>query len=191
MNSIQITDEMLNKKVENKPSRFDMAINFYCCVKKDSKYFLVAYYYNPAWNVFYPFYDDINKTPIIKKSNATTYRELIQETNETININLQEKLDLAHKRFRELIGCDCKVKQSKTSQLFELKYSKTADLYTIYKLYNFVITEVGDINIVLNPSKLKCKLFELDNLDAKMLIGNALWFCQEAKNELKKNAIEL
>ena len=31
MKTIQITNEILNKNVENKPSRFDMAVNFYCC----------------------------------------------------------------------------------------------------------------------------------------------------------------
>ena len=61
MKTIQITKDLLNNKLKNKPYRFDMAINFYCCIKRDDKYYLVTYYYNPAWNLYYPFYDDINK----------------------------------------------------------------------------------------------------------------------------------
>ena len=66
MNTIQITKSVLDKKIQHKPSRFDMAINFYCCLEKDNKYYVATYYYNPAWNLYYPFYDDVNKTPILK-----------------------------------------------------------------------------------------------------------------------------
>lgn len=190
MNTIQITNDLLDKRLTNKPSRFDMAINFYCCLEKDNKYYLVAYYYNPAWNLYYPFYDDVNKTPILKQSKSNTYKELIQETNEVIDIDLDEKIKLAHKRFKELIGCDCKVMHAKTKELFELKYSKTANLYSIYKLYNFIITEVEDLKTILNPQNLKCEIFNLDNLDSTKLVSNAIWFCSEDLEELKENAIE-
>ena len=113
MNSVKITSALLNKVVENKPSRFDMAINFYCCVEKNNRYYLVAYYYNPTWNLWYPFYDDVNKTPIKKESAANTYKNLLQESDSVLNVNLNEKLDLAHKRFKELVGCDCEIKESK------------------------------------------------------------------------------
>lgn len=137
------------------------------------------------------FYDDINKTPILKQSNSKTYADLINETNNIFNVDIEEKLYLAQNRFKELIGCDCKIKPSKVKELFELKYSRTADLYTIYKLYNYIITEVGDIKTVLAPNKLKCELFELDNLDKSKLVGNAIWFCEKTKKELKQNAIKI
>ena len=190
MSTIQITNDLLEKKVENKPSRFDMAINFYCCLEKDNKYYLVAYYYNPAWNLYYPFYDDVNKTPILKDSEADTFRELIQETNQVIDIDLDKKIELAHKRFKELIGCDCKVMQAKIKEMFELKYSKTANLYSIYKLYNFIITKVEDLKTILNPQNLKCEIFDLDNLDSTKLVSNAIWFVNESIEELKENAIK-
>jgi hypothetical protein len=159
-------------------------------VKKGEKYYLLAYY-NPAWHLFYPFYDDVNKSPVLKQSNAETYKDLINETNEVLNIDLEDKLRLAHKRFKEIFGCDCKIKPSKINEIFELKYSKTANLYSIYKLYNFVITDVDDVDAILKPKTLKCELFELDNLDKEKIIGNAVWFCENAKDELKKNAIKL
>ena len=158
MKTIQITNEILNKIVENKPSRSDMAVNFYCCLKQNDKYYLVTYYYNPAWDLWYPFYDDVNKTPIVKTSNSKTYRELIEETNQVLNVDMENKLKLAYKRFEELIGCKCKVKQSKLGEMFELKYSKTANQFSIYKLYNFIITDVENLEQILNPKKLKCKV---------------------------------
>ena len=190
MNTKQITKSMLDKKIQQKPSRFDMAINFYCCLEKDNKFYLVAYYYNPTWNLYYPFYDDVNKTPILQQSKANTYRELINETNRIIEINLDEKLNLAQKRFKELIGCDCNVIQAKTKELFELKYSKTANLYSIYKLYNFIITGVDDLKTILNPQNIKCKIFDLDNLDNTKLVSNAIWFCEQSFEELKKYALK-
>lgn len=190
MKAIQITNEILNKNVENKPSRFDMAVNFYCCIRQNGKYYLVTYYYNPAWDLWYPFYDDVNKTPIVKTSNSKTYRELIEETNQVLNVDMENKLKLAYKRFEELIGCKCKVKQSKLGEMFELKYSKTANQFSIYKLYNFTITDVENLEQILNPKKLKCKLFELNKLDNSKIVGNAISFCKKAQNELKENAIE-
>lgn len=189
MNTIQVTKEILDNKIENNPTRFDMAINFYCCLKKDNNYYLVTYYYNPAWNFYYPFYDDKNKTPILQKSNAKTYGELISETNSIININLKEKLDLAHKRFFELFGCNCQVKPCKLNEMFELKHSKTTNLYSIYKFFNFIITEVEDINKILNPNNLKCELFNIENLDDTKVVSNAIYFCNQSLEELKENAI--
>lgn len=74
--------------------------------------------------------------------------------------------------------------------MFELKYSKTANQFSIYKLYNFIITDVENLEQILNPKKLKCKLFELDKLDNSKIVGNAISFCKKAQNELKENAIE-
>lgn len=191
MKTIQITNEILDNNVKNKPSRFDMAVSFYCCLRQTGKYYLVTYYYNPAWDLWYPFYDDVNKTPIVKTSNSKTYRELIEETNQVLNVDIENKLKLAYKRFEELIGCKCKVKQSKLGEMFELKYSKTANQFSIYKLYNFIITDVENLEQILNPKKLKCKLFELDKLDNLKIVGNAICFCKEAQDELKENAIKM
>lgn len=191
METVIITDEMLNKEVINKPARFDMAINFYCCVKKDNKYYIVAYYYNPAWDMYYPFYDDKNKIPILNTSRAKNYKQLIDETDQILSINLDEKLKLAHQRFKDLIGSDCKTVSSKLSCIYELKYSKTAKIHTIYKLYNFIITHVDDIVKMLNPTSVKCKLVDLNNLEDANLVSNATHFVSNSKEELKKFAIEI
>ena len=184
-----ITNDVLNNKITNKPSRYDMAICFYCCLKIKEKYYLVAYDYNPAWNLFFPFYDDINKTPILQESKATTYGELIEETNQIFNSNLDEKLNLAKKRFKELFGCNCTVKPSKINETFELKHSKSTDKYSIYKFYNFILTDAENLNLLLNPCNLKCELFDVENLENTNLASNAIAFIEKSINELKENAI--
>ena len=62
---------MLNSKIENnvKIERFDMAVNFYAVINIDGNPNLICYDFNPAWNSWYPFYDDVNKTPIIQSKN--------------------------------------------------------------------------------------------------------------------------
>ena len=107
-----------------------------------------------------------------------------------MNVDLDKKIKLAQRRFKELIGCDCNVVQSKTKELFELKYSKTAKLYTAYKLFNFIITEVEDLKTVLRPQSLECMMFDLANLDSTKLVSNAIWFCEQSLEELKAHAIK-
>ncbi len=55
---------------EIKVERFDMAINFYAIVNINNNPHLICYDYNPIWNSWYPFYDDMNKTPIFKKKHC-------------------------------------------------------------------------------------------------------------------------
>ena len=76
-------------------------------------------------------------------------------------------------------------------RIYGAKNSKTVNLYTIYKFYNFIITKVENISMVLNPSKLKCKLQNLENMSESDVVSNAIYFCDIAANELKENAIIL
>ncbi len=183
-------DKNSNKKLKEMPSRFDMAVNFHCCIKKDNEYYVVGFFYNPAWNMFYPFYDDVNKTPILQKSKSFTCQELAIECDKVLNVNLDEKLQLASNRFREVFDCGCKVKKSSNFELYEIKYSKTANVYTIYKLFNYLIYEIDDVSKFLN-SKMKTKLFNLDKLDNSDFVSNAVEFCKISKDELIKNAIKI
>ena len=68
MKSMIIEKKMLNSKIDDnvKIERFDMAVNFYAIINVDGNPNLISYDFNPAWNSWYPFYDDVNKTPIKK-----------------------------------------------------------------------------------------------------------------------------
>ena len=162
-----------------KIERFDMAINFYAIVNIEGQPNLVCYDYNPAWNSWYPFYDDINKIPAIQKSKSKTYKDLIKECDKILNIDLQQKLSQAKDRFKQLVG-DTEIKLDKLDNftVYEIKYSKTANLHTIYKLFNFVITKAEDSNVLLNPKELNCKTFNLNHKQFQNLIGNAEYILQ-------------
>lgn len=190
MDTIQIETNMYNTILKNKPTRFDMAINFYSCIKKDNKFYLTTYYYNSLWDLYYPFYDDINKTPIIEKCTSNTFGELVEETDKKLLLIVNEKLKQAHKRFFDMFDTNCTIKQSlKYPVSYELKYSKTSKQYSVYKLYNFIITNVEDKIKILKPKSLQCKLFELENLTNQKVVGNAIHFCKLALTELKEYAI--
>ena len=142
--------------------------------------------------MYYPFYDDVNKTPVLKESTSKTFGELIKETDETIPINEKEKVALAINRFEELIGCKCKVIKSPVNNvIYELKYSKTSGKYSVYKLYNYIIVGVDDKDKLLKANKLPTRSYDIDKLSPKEVVGNAVHFVNTAKNELKKYAIEL
>jgi len=183
-------DKTYNMKLKMIPSRFDMAVNFHCCVEKNNEYFVVGFYYNPAWNVFYPFYDDVNKTPVVKQANSSTFSELATECDTVLNVDVNEKLQFALNRFKEIFGCNCKVKQSNNFEMYELKYSKTANIYTVYKLFNYIIYDIDDAQ-KLFASKLKAKLFNIQKLKNVDLISNAIEFCKINKQELIENAIKI
>ena len=38
--------------------------------------------------------------------------------------------------------------------------------------------------------KLKCEIFDLDNLDHTKLVSNAIWFCEQSLEELKECALK-
>lgn len=157
-----------------KIERFDTAINFYATINLDNEPHLICYDYNPVWDSWYPFYDDINKTPVIHHSSAKTYKGLIEECDHLINIDLKEKLSLAKQRFDDLIGdTNLTLEKLDNFTVYEIKYSKTANLYTIYKLYNFVVTNAENIDTLIHPKQLKCKLFNLNSTKHEKLVSNA------------------
>ena len=186
-----IKQNMVNQKVPYVVSRFDMAINFYCIIKKNNKFYLVTYYYNPDWDLYYPFYDDKNKTPQNYPSKAKKYSNLIKESDAFFN-DPEKYLKLAQKRFKELIGCSCDVIPSTENYiLYEVKYSKTANVHTIYKLFNYIITDVDDANKMLYKSLLPSCLFDIDHLDENKVVGNAVYFVNNSREMLKKYAIRI
>lgn len=177
-------ENVYENKITRKPSRFDMAINFYFCFENAGKYYSV-FYYDGKWDKYYPFYDDKNKNPIIKESKSSTYRELINEIDKEIVFDLSTKLDLAKKRFAEIFGINCDVEKSECLPIsYELKYSKTSNRVTIYKFYNYIISNIENVCDFVNASKPKGKVFDLSLLPKRQIVENALRFCSEAKTEL-------
>ena len=160
-----ITVDDYNKPIPDniKVKRFDMDICFYEFVNIDGKNFLKVYFLNPAYKLWFPFFDDKNKEALEIESSATTYGELVEEFEQNYKINLVEKLILAKDRYRELVKDKVfATKESKNFVIYELKVSKSAKVYTLYKFFNYkIISTDADTE---TASGIKCKLIEVDNL---------------------------
>ncbi len=166
--------ELIPKDI--KIERFDMAINFYEFVNVGKETFLKVYEYNPAWKSLYPFYDDVNKTPLKYKSKAKTYKDLIDEYNANYFIDIEQKTSLAKKRYFDLNFVESiDLKKAENFVIYELKYSKTANAYTLYKLFNYIL--FVDNAQVQNSRMIS--IFE----PPESLIENAKWFL---KKEFKR-----
>jgi len=182
-----INENNIDEKIPShiKVERFDMAINFYEFFNKKGKLLLKTYDYNPVWNSWYPFYDDQNKEPIFYDSKAKTYTELINEYESFYKINLEEKILLAKQRYFEITGEECqRIKPAKTFILWELKYSQTAKVYTLYKLFNYIVDGAnGQITIKNICKSMKCKVFDINSGSFDGLVENAQYFInKEIKN---------
>jgi len=185
-----VKQENYNSKIDIAVGRFDMALNFYMTLNDKGKIKLVTYDYNPAWQTFYPFYDDANKVPLIllNQSKAQTYGELINEHNKLMPIDIAEKVQQAKIRYKELIGnVEIEVKRLETNFItYEIKQSKTTNISTLYKFYNFVITSCSDKSKALSPQKLDCVL---QDLDTTTIISGTGIILAENLEELRAHAI--
>jgi len=74
-------DSNFRKSIDKniKIERIDIAVNFYLVVEDKGIHCLVTYDYNPVYKSWFPFYDDVNKTPTLVHNTAKTYGELIFE----------------------------------------------------------------------------------------------------------------
>ena len=194
-----ITNEILNKNIPNKklPERIDMAVCFWCCVQTKDKEGFAVFDYNPVWNAWYPFYDDkYKRTPILQKLNAKTYGELIEEYKNKSPIDIKKQVNLAKRYFKEIFNTTCRVEPLENYKtVLELKYSKTAKVYTIYQIENFIITKIGKPQNILQNTKLKCRIIgfdeDLNSIDGKPLVSNGVLVVQNNKKQFIKNSIKI
>ena len=173
-----------------KPTRADMAINFYCYVKIEGAEGLICYDYNPVWDTWYPFYDDVNKTPVLHSFSGETLEEQIAEHAKVMPIDLSEKVELARQRFCEIFNTTCIVRSlEKNAVTYEVKYSKSQSVITLYRLYNFVITDVAEPQKLITPKNLKHAILNEENsfsADGNKLVTNADVIIAENLQEIKE-----
>lgn len=178
------------------PKRLDMAVNFYCCVEKEGKKYLTTYDYNPVWKSWYPFYDDVNKISKLFNCQGKTFEELIQEHNENMKIDIDDKINKAKLLFEKIFDCEIEIKSFPVASIcYEIKYSKSQKLWTLYKLYNYIIIKCTNPQNLLKPKNMKCKLvdvyFDSQYAEDEKLATNM--FCVVKNNimEIANNAIKL
>lgn len=172
-----ITKSILDEQVpkEMMPTRLDSAMNLYTNVSCNGKSGIIVYNTNPdTWNCLYSFYELNHKFTIdeynFDKENIT-YRELIEEYQKiykkiyeeekgnTKNIRIQTLIDEYKKTFNLKnvnIGAEL-------LPIFELKYSKSKNVWTLYYFENYVANSVDDSNDLINQKLYEQKILPTDS----------------------------
>lgn len=167
-----ITQEMLKKKVptEMMPSRLDSATDLYT----NTKHGLILYNILPdTWNVLYPFFQQKNKFTIDSyeiETKEITFQELIDLYNEIYNneyvikrgFNEEKRKQVLIQEFNETFDVSGTRINKKLDSHYELKYSKSKNVYTLYYLESYIVSEIDDIDKLINQKVYKQELLDLD-----------------------------
>lgn len=205
-----ITKEILNQKVpkEMMPTRLDSALNLYTNIYYKGKNGIILYNINPnTWNCLYSFYELNHKFTIDNyKFNIEnpTYEELIEEYKSVYHkVYEQEKGYIKESRINTLIDEFKKTFnlnnvdiRDELEPIYELKYSKSKNVWTLYYFENYVANKVDDINDLLSQKLYEQKIFPLDssitNIDGVDITSNIPYLLSIEPNieKLNNNLIE-
>lgn len=172
-----ITKNILDEQVpkEMMPTRLDSAMILYTNVSYNGKTGIIVYNTNPnTWNCLYSFYELNHKFTIdnysFSKENIT-YRELIEEYQNvykriyedekgyTKDLKIQTLIDEYKKTFNlknVSIG-------DELPPIFELKYSKSKNVWTLYCFENYIADSVDDFNDLINQKLYEQKILPIDS----------------------------
>lgn len=167
-----ITKNMLNEKVplEMIPTRLDSATDLYTYTKHG----LILYNINPnTWNVLYPFFQQTNKFTIDSyeiENNDITYKDLIEIYNNVYNneyvvkrgFNENKRKRVLIDEFNKTFGVGGTTISAKLDSHYELKYSKSKNVYTLYYLESYIANNVDDIDKLLNQNVYKQEILNLN-----------------------------
>lgn len=205
-----ITKDMLKQKVpkDMMPTRLDSALNLYTNVHYKEKSGIILYNINPTtWNCLYSFYELNHKFTIDNyKFNIKnpTYEELIEEYKSIYHkVYEQEKGYVKELRVNTLIDEYKKTFNlnnvnisDELEPIFELKYSKSKNVWTLYYFENYVTNKVDNVNDLLNQNLYEQKILPLDssitNIDGIDITSNIPYLLTIASNieKLNNNLIE-
>ena len=206
-----ITNNILDEKVpiEILPTRLDSAMNLYTNIKVNKKSGILVYNTTPdTWNTLYPFYEQNHKFTIdnykFSKENIT-YRELLEEYQKVYHkiyeIDNQNTKSVRIKTLIEEYKKTFNLKAAHIGEellpIFELKYSKSKNVWTLYYFENYVVDKIDDLDTLLNQKLYDQKILPLDSnitkLDGVELTSNIPYLLSLEQNieKLKKNIIEM
>lgn len=167
-----ITKNMLNEKVplEMIPTRLDSATDLYTYTKNG----ILLYNINPnTWNVLYPFFQQANKFTIdsyeIENKNIT-YKDLIEIYNNVYNTEYVAKRGFDENtrkqvlidEFNKTFGVSGTKISDKLDSHYELKYSKSKNVYTLYHLESYIANNIDDVDKLLNQKVYEQEILSLN-----------------------------
>lgn len=171
-----ITDKILDEKVpkEIMPTRLDSAINLYTNVSYKGKTGILVYNTNPdTWNCLYPFYELNHKFTIDEynfEKEDMTYRELIKEyqnvyhkIHENKNGNTKDKrLNILIREYKKTFQLKDVHISDELLPIFELKFSKSKNVWTLYFFENYVANDIDNFDNLLNQKLYDQKILPLN-----------------------------
>lgn len=200
-----ITKNNLDEKVPKKmiPTRLDSAMNLYTNISYKDKTGIIVYNTNPTtWNCLYSFYELNHKFTIDEYNfgkEDITYRELIEEYQKVYKkIYEDKKGNIKNVRIQTLIDEYKKTFNLKDVHIndellpiFELKYSKSKNVWTLYYFENYVVDNVDSFDDLLNQKLYEQKILPLDScikeLDGVGLTSNIPYLLSIESNIEKLN----
>ena len=200
-----ITRNILDEKVPKQmiPTRLDSAMNLYTNVSYKGETGIIVYNTNPAtWNCLYSFYELNHKFTIDEYNfgkEDITYRELIEEYQKVYKEIYEDKKGNI-KNIRKQILIDEYKKafnlkdvhiNDELLPIFELKYSKSKNVWTLYYFENYVADSVNSFDDLLNQKLYEQKILPLDSsvkeLDGVALVSNIPYLLSVQSNVEKLN----
>ena len=205
-----ISKNILDEKVPKEmiPTRLDSAMNLYTNVSYKGHKGIVVYNTNPTtWNCLYPFYELNHKFTIDKYDfgkEDITYRELVKEYQKVYKeIYEDKKGNIKNVRKHTLIEEYKKTFNLKEAHIvdellpiFELKYSKSKKVWTLYYFENYVTNNVDSFDSLINQKLYEQKILPIDSsikeLDGLALTSNIpyLFSIESNVNKLKDNLMK-
>lgn len=195
-----ITKEILDKEVPKEmiPTRLDSALNLYTNVLVNGKSGLLVYNVNPnVWNTLYSFYELNHKFTIdeyeFSKDNMT-YRDIIEEYikeyNETYEIKLgytkEKRKQVLSEEYIKTFNLNNVTIKDELEPIFELKYSKSKNVWTLYYFENYVASSVDNLEELVNQKVYEQKILPLDstitNVDGIDVTSNLSYLLSIDKN---------
>lgn len=206
-----ITKNILNDKVPKEmiPTRLDSAMNLYTNVNYNGKTGIIVYNTSPeTWNCLYSFYELNHKFTIDNynfNKQDITYKELIEEYKKVYE-TVYEKEKGNTKEVRKQILVDEYKKTFNLNEvhisdellpIFELKYSKSKNVWTLYYFENYIADYVDSFNNLVNQKLYEQKILPLNSsineVDGIELASNIPYLLSINSNIdlLKKNIINI
>lgn len=206
-----ITKDLLNQKVPKEmiPTRLDSALNLYTNIHYENKSGIIVYNTNPdTWNCLYSFYEMNHKFTIDNyKFNIEnpTYGELIEEYKSVYQkVYEQEngykkevRINTLIDEFKKTFNLDDVNISDELEPIFELKYSKSKNVWTLYYFENYVANKVDSIKDLLNQRLYEQKILPLDSsiieIDGIYLASNITYLLSIESNieRLNNNLISV
>ena len=206
-----ISKSILDKQVPKEmiPTRLDSAMNLYTYINYKNNKGIIVYNTNPdTWNCLYSFYEMNHKFTIdnylFSKENIT-YRDLIEEYKRIYKkvyekeqgYTKEKRINTLSKEFLKTFGLKNVTIKEELLPIFELKYSKSKKVWTLYYFENYIASEVDSLDILFAQNIYEQKILPIDSnitsIDGVELASNIpyLLSIEENMKIINNNTIEV